>query len=111
MTALSRSYRECLRRSLGFFFFFFPPTVLFFSTSRRPAWRFWQFSPGGGFPWLLAFLVFAGAFLPLAFLLPPPPAACSARPAGVALSQPPPKSTNGRTVTPDVSAKPPVAAG
>ena len=86
-TALSRSYRECLRRSLGYFFFL-PTTAPFFSTLRRPAWRFWQFFSRGEFLLLLAFW----PFLPFClwncclFGLPPPPAACSARPAGVALS-------------------------
>ena len=76
VTALSHSYCECLRRSLGHFFF---PTTARFSppcASRSGGhWRFWQFSdfsPGGGSFWFFAF--------------PPPPAACSARPADVALS-------------------------
>ena len=83
---------------------------LFLNLLRQPAWRFWQFSvfflQGGGVVlWLFAFLEFWGLFAFGEFWLPPPPAACSARPAGVALKASPiftqPQSTNGGTVTPD----------
>ena len=82
VTALSHSYNECLRRSLGSSSF--PPPSPF-SSLRRPAWRFWQFFCF--LPFWHSCLFGIVAFLALLpFGSPPPPAACSARPAGVALS-------------------------
>ena len=82
VTALSHSYRECLRRSLGSSSF--PPPSPF-SSLRRPAWRFWQFFCFLPFWHCCLFGIVAFLAL-LPFGSPPPPAACSARPAGVALS-------------------------
>ena len=73
---------ECLRRFLGFSSF--PPPSPF-SSLRRPAWRFWQFFCFLPFWHCCLFGIVAFLAL-LPFGSPPPPAACSARPAGVALS-------------------------
>ena len=81
VTALSHSYRECLRRSLGSSSF--PPPSPF-SSLRRPAWRFWQFFCFLPFWHCCLFGIVAFLAL-LPFGSPPPPAACSARPAGVAI--------------------------
>ena len=92
-----------------------PPPIprLFFFPTTAPL--FLHLAPAG-LAVLAVFLLFAfSALLPFwalpfwgdccLFRLPPPPAACSARPAGVALSishlYPAPKNTNGGTVTPD----------
>ena len=82
VTALSHSDNEFLRRSLGSSSF--PPPSPF-SSLRRPAWRFWQFFCFLPFWHCCLFGIVAFLAL-LPFGSPPPPAACSARPAGVALS-------------------------
>ena len=47
VTALSRSFRECLRRSLGYFFFF-PTTAPFFSTSLFRLFQFRELAGRSG---------------------------------------------------------------